>query len=140
MLDDRKMKAIELHMKGMQNPEISKQIGVSRQTVWTWLTTDEEVKSELDRLKRENHLHIKNRIATEADMALDTVVYLALHGHSEKVRGENAQYILDRYDGKPTTKVEQNTKDDKKDNVSADLLEQTVKEVDNETSENPESK
>ena len=47
MLDGRKMRLIEakLQYPNMGNNELAEIVGVSRQSIWNWLTKDEEVKA-----------------------------------------------------------------------------------------------
>lgn len=130
MLDERKIKAIELSMQGIQNPDIAKAIGVSRQTVWNWLNNDEEVKNEVDRLGREisktgerytanKLIHNLNSLQEQAD-APDT---------PQGIKANIRMYLIDRTLGKPTSKVEQSIDQDKE-HVSKDILENEFDEVD----------
>lgn len=136
MLDDRKIKFIELYLKKTDDvtmADIAKDVGVSRTTLWEWLNHDEEVKNEVDRLERQKRILLRHRVANEAGSAFDVIVDLAHNADLEKTKLDAAQYIVNRYDGNPTAKVEQVINKNNDGDLSTDLLEQSVNEVDNKT-------
>lgn len=130
MIDERKMKAIELWTEGKGNTEIAKIVGVSRTTIWTW-SNEEEVKAELNRFEREIKTHAQNRFNNRLDSMVNNAFSLALNSPSDKIRADMTQYCIDRVLGKTTTKVEvQPTGEENK--VSVDILEQEFEEFENE--------
>lgn len=108
MLDGRKMKLIEakLQYPTAKNTELAKMVGVSRQSVWEWLTKDSEVKAELDRrLQAINHaanMHLRS----QTDKLMSAMLDLALDDKTEaRTRNSAMQYLIDRSMGKATEQI-----------------------------------
>jgi DNA invertase Pin-like site-specific DNA recombinase len=61
MLNRKKQKAIELILKGISTVDISKEIAVSRMTLYRWKKEDEEFKQELEEKQEEIRQEMKNK-------------------------------------------------------------------------------
>lgn len=61
MLNRKKQKAIELILKGTSTVDISKEIAVSRMTLYRWKKEDEEFKQELEEKQEEIRHEMKNK-------------------------------------------------------------------------------
>lgn len=127
MLDARKMKLIEckLQYPTAKNKELAQMVGVSRQSIWEWLTKDKDVKAELDRrlqdINRSANLHLRS----QTDKLMASMLDLALDSSTEaRTRNSAMQYLLDRSMGKAT---EQINIDLQENSDSADVL-QSFKE------------
>lgn len=108
MLDARKMKLIEckLQYPTAKNKELAQMVGVSRQSIWEWLTKDKDVKAELDRrlqdINRSANLHLRS----QTDKLMASMLDLALDSSTEaRTRNSAMQYLLDRSMGKATEQI-----------------------------------
>lgn len=108
MLDARKMKLIEckLQYPTAKNKELAQMVGVSRQSIWEWLTKDKDVKAELDRrlqdINRSANLHLRS----QTDKLMASMLDLALDSTTEaRTRNSAMQYLLDRSMGKATEQI-----------------------------------
>ncbi|MBU3171367.1 helix-turn-helix domain-containing protein [Clostridium estertheticum] len=131
MLDDNKLQCIQLIVKGESKTEIAKLIKVSRKTIYNWIE-DEEFKKELSEMREESKNRAKEIINNEAVKAAKIVVDLMQKAKSEKVRYGAASDILDRGLGKATSRMELADSREGEDDISVDVLEQEIKEIDNE--------
>ncbi|MBU3185645.1 helix-turn-helix domain-containing protein [Clostridium estertheticum] len=131
MLDDNKLQCIQLIVKGESKTEIAKLIKVSRKTIYNWIE-DEEFKKELSEMREESKNRAKEIINNEAVKAAKIVVDLMQKAKSEKVRYGAASDILDRGLGKATSRMELADSREGEDDVSVDVLDQEIKEIDNE--------
>lgn len=134
MLDEKKERAITLILSGEAIIDVAKLINVARGTIYNWLDND-EFKDELDRRRQEIATQGNNLILSELNAYVKELKKTALHGKSEKNRLEALQYLIDRVLGKPTAKIEQDNKDDDKDKVNDDILDQELNEADNNSNE-----
>lgn len=108
MLDGRKMRLIEakLQYPTATNTELAKMAGVSRQSVWQWLTKDAEVKAELDRRLRAINQSADLHLRSQTDKLMAAMLDLALDSNTEvRTRNSAMQYLLDRSMGKATEQV-----------------------------------
>lgn len=107
MLDERKIRVIELLIEGILNKtEIAQQIGVCRQTIYEWMEKD-DFKAEFD--KRLNQ--IKTNAAKLFDSKLDAVINewykMMMDDTCEKrTRAKLLVDWVDRSLGKPTSHLE----------------------------------
>ena len=132
MLDERKLKTIELLAQGIHYTDISKQVGVSRQTIYDWLK-DEEFKAELDRWRQEFINCTRSIFAFNAPKAARKIVK-QIDSSNEKIANTASQYVCDATCGKPTTKVEQ-VNDTENKNIDDDILDKELDEVDHNSNE-----
>src|SRR5699024_10279525 len=108
----------------MDKTDIAKKVGISRTTLWTWETNDENFKAEVDRLKREFKTRGQNFIMGKVNTVLSEIDKLALTAESEKVRLDALKFLAEQAIGKATTKLEVETNVNENNvNVTDDLLE-----------------
>lgn len=108
MLDGRKMKLIEakLQYPTAKNTELAKMVGVSRQSVWEWLTKDAEVKAELDRRLQAINQNANMHLRSQTGKLMDSMLDLALDSSTEaRTRNSALQYLLDRSLGRATEQI-----------------------------------
>lgn len=108
MLDGRKMRLIEtkLQYPTATNTELAKMAGVSRQSVWQWLTKDVEVKTELDRRLQAITQNANMHLRSQTDKLMDSMLDLALDSSTEaRTRNSALQYLLDRSLGRATEQI-----------------------------------
>lgn len=108
MLDGRKMRLIEakLQYPTATNTELAKMAGVSRQSVWQWLTKDAEVKAELDRRLQAITQNANMHLRSQTDKLMDSMLDLALDSSTEaRTRNSALQYLLDRSLGRATEQI-----------------------------------
>ena len=109
MLDGRKMRLIEakLQYPNMGNNELAEIVGVSRQSIWNWLTKDEEVKAELDRRLRDINRAANLHLSSQTAKLMDAMLELVLSPNTEqRTRNSALQYLLDRSMGKAAQQID----------------------------------
>lgn len=131
MLDDRQIRVCELIATGMPITEVSKTLSIARSTIYEWKKLD-EFNAEVSRFGQEFIYAAQGRLKCAAKDAADEVIKLLKHGKYEKTRLSAAQDILDRNLGKATTRVEVEDGRKDKDNVTTDVLDDEMNELDNE--------
>lgn len=129
MLDDRQIRVCELIAKGIPITEVSKVSEVARSTIYEWKKL-EEFNAEVSRFGQEFIYAAQGRLKCAAKDAADEVIKLLKNGKYEKTRLSAAQDILDRNLGKATTRMEVEDGRKDKDNVSTDVLESEMDEID----------
>jgi hypothetical protein len=129
VLDERKMKVALMKAQGIEITQISKDVGISRQTVYTWLDSD-DVKAEVLKHGQEFLSQTIQMIGVEGPRNIKALVYLRDHADSEKVRLDAACKLLD----KTVSNATHIEIDDNRDinPVSIDVLEQEINSIDNE--------
>ena len=117
--------------QGIPITEVAKQSNVARSTIYEWKKL-EEFTAEVSRFGQEFIYAAQGRLKFAATLAADEVIKLLKDGKYEKTRLSAAQDILDRNLGKATTRMEVGDSRSDKDNITTDVLDQEVKEFDNE--------
>lgn len=127
-LDERKLEAIELLIKGENISNIATLVGVSRKTIYNWLE-DVEFKAELNALTHDIKQQGKNRITNKLGNYLDEIESIALTGDSEKCRLDALQYLVNRVMGSPVAVNKLETEEDNptNKNVSTEDLREEFK-------------
>lgn len=113
-LDERKQKAIGNIIKGENYSDVAKLSGVSRQALYNWLD-DEEFKAELNRQIQELKTHGEQKMTARLDTYVTEIEKLALTSHSEKVKADCLQYLVNRILGTPAAKQADTVNDSDKD-------------------------
>ena len=131
MLDDRQIRVCELIATGIPITEVAKVSGIARSTIYEWKKL-EEFNAEVSRFGQEFIHAAQGRLKCAAKEAADEVIKLLKHGKYEKTRLSAAQDILDRNLGKATTRVEVDDSRKDKDNVTTDLLDAEMDELERE--------
>lgn len=133
--DEKKEKALELLVANQLNDtEIAKVVGCTRQTIWEWKNkaefTAELTKRVLEKKKR--ILEFGEVILYNSyEIALNKIAYDIEHG-SPRNSLMAAMWWAEKIGGKPTTKVDISNVTENKDTIGADALEQEMNELDSE--------
>lgn len=131
-IDERKEKFITLMLLGLPFTEISKKVGVARQTLYEWIKLP-DVKTEADRRRQEIVKQGNNYILSELRTNIDIVREIANDKDAlSRDRLNASTYLIDRIMGKTTTKIENSDSKGEDDSTPKDILEEEFKEVDNE--------
>lgn len=122
ILDDRQRKAIEMLATGnYELQEIAKEVGVSRQTLWSWRKEPEftaELNTELTALREEAITKLKAKCGP----VMDELLKMALSDKTDaRTKAQCLQYLTNRLYGMPTSSVNMEI-DDKTDAQSTDAL------------------
>lgn len=105
MLNELQMEAVELIAKGHKQIEVATILGVDRKTVGAWQKKD-EFKIELDRIMSKNRKAIELKLSNKGGNYINELEKIAFTGRSEKNRLDALCYLIDHVLGKSTTKVQ----------------------------------
>ncbi|MBU3111989.1 phBC6A51 family helix-turn-helix protein [Clostridium lacusfryxellense] len=130
MLDERQVKCAEMLAIGIGKAEIATIVGISRTTLWSWEKL-KEFQAKLDEFEQEISFQSK-RILKGALINASKVLVEQLKSKNEKIAQGAATDILDRGHGKATSRMELADGREDKDTVTADILDQELKEFDKE--------
>ena len=130
VLDERQIRCVEMVAIGASKTEIAKIVGISRTTLWSWEKL-EEFTAKLDEFEQEISFQSK-RILKGALIDASKVLVKQLDSKNEKIAQGAATDILDRGHGKATSRMELADGREDKDNVSVDVLDKEISEIDNE--------
>lgn len=130
MLDERQIRAVEAKSKGFTITDVAKEAGVSRNTVYEWIKL-EEFKAELSKLEQDFLSSTKQAVISYGPKVVAELKKLATESKSEKVRLDALSKLLDKTMSN-ATKIEVTDGRDDKDNVPVDVLDQELKEFDEE--------
>jgi transposase len=122
MMDETKFNCIEYLCTGMDKTEIARLIGKSRQCIYDWINKDEDFKAELAKALRDRKTQATRQINSKLPQAIDKVWYLIENAQSEKVKSDLLKYWIDREMGTPTSRTEDITDKEDKDNVTQEQL------------------
>lgn len=116
MLDNRKIKAVELLLDGSYTmTEVAEKVGVSRQTFYRWRTQDEEFMNYYEERKDIHEKIIEQKFGEKIDVVSDTLFDIITNEEVENhVRYNAAKYWIDRVYGRPGSTLDLNN------NVSVD--------------------
>lgn len=132
MLSEDKLRAIHMLVENKHTKvSIAKMLGLSRQTLYTWLA-DSEFKAELDRVIHIIQIHGESQIKANLDRYLDNIHRLAHSAESEKTKLDANQYLVDRVLGKTTAKLEVEDKHEGSTQVDDIAITEAIKELENE--------
>lgn len=124
-MEENKLKAIELILKGNTIADVARIVGVNRKTIYNWLD-NKEFKAELDRQTTALKNGIDKKLLSNVEPILDKLLKIALKSNSEKTSLDACIYTLNRIVGTPTNKVadvsESKDNDDDKSKDMEDLL------------------
>lgn len=130
ILDDKKMKAIELLISGENLMNVAKLVGVSRTSLYNWLD-NVEFKAELDRRVQELRNQIDKKLLVNVEPLLDKLIKIALKSKSDKTSLDACIYAINRLAGTPTAKVEDvsNTEDSNNKTVDLEFIKNAIVNV-----------
>ena len=128
MLDERRSKAALMKAQGLNITKISKELGITRKTFYNW-NTKAEFKAEVSRLTQEFLIESFDMVRYLAPSAVRKIAWLMINGDSSKVQLEAAKVLLDKSISN-ATHISVDAGQGDIDNVSADVLEEEMQEVD----------
>lgn len=100
ILTDQQNEAIKLYIEGETKTDIAKQVGVSRTTMYNWMSNEEfktAINNGLSNIKTEADF----KITTKIPLYIEELSKLALTSKNEKIKSDACQYLVDRVLGKP---------------------------------------
>lgn len=127
MLDERKEQAITLLLMGNGPTDVSKKVGVSRTTIYSWIK-DNEFKAEFEDRHREIVSNGNAYVVANVQSHLEVLHGLAMSTTDKRTAAQCAMYLVDRALGKVPNKIETVTED--KNSISDDILEKELAEFD----------
>lgn len=127
-LDDRKLKAIDLIIKGENISKVAEIVGVNRATIYNWMN-DKNFKAELSRQTTELKSQIDKKLLTNIEPLLEKLVKIALKSKSDKTALDACIYAINRIVGTPTARTQDVASTNiNKDPVDIDSLLSEIKE------------
>lgn len=116
MLNEKQIKSINLLISGeYQIQEIAEAVGVSRQTLHTWRTENEEYKEEYEKRLQETTKALSQKFNERLDTAIESLYDIITNPDvATRERKDACIYWINRVMGTPTNKTEM--LDDNKDN------------------------
>ncbi|QSQ09780.1 hypothetical protein H0A61_02161 [Koleobacter methoxysyntrophicus] len=128
MLDDRKLKCIELLALGTETKtDIAKIVGVSRQAIYDWLD-DAEFKAELDRRLQQRKVWGEKKLESMITKAVDRIWEEIETTDNSRVRAELLKYIVDRALGRVPMKADVTVSPGTQDNQERETFYQMLEE------------
>lgn len=119
MLTEKKLESARLQAEGHKIIDISKKIGVSRQSISAW-QKDNEYQDAIKSIQQDMITNARTRLVKKTDRYIDELENIALNSDSEKTRLSALTYLLDQSLGKATSYKEVNVTEDKKKTLSWD--------------------
>jgi len=129
MLDERKENAITFLLTGAGPTEVSKKVGVSRTTIYSWIK-DDEFKAEFNTRHKEIVSNGNAYVLANVQSHLEVLHELAMSTTDKRTAAQCAMYLVDRALGKVPNKVETIAED--KEHVPFDVLDAEMEKWDNE--------
>lgn len=125
MLTEKKLESAKLQAEGHKIVDISKKIGISRQSISKW-QKDSEYQDAVNSMKKEILDNARTRLVKKTDKYLDELENIALNSDNEKTKLSALTYLLDQSLGKATSYKEVKVDEDKKETLSWDDMGKVV--------------
>lgn len=106
MLNQQRLKAIELLVSGENISDTAKMVGVTRATIYQWKEQD-EFKAEMERQINFLKSGIERKLLGNVNPFLDELCKIALRSESDKTRLDAITYCINRLVGTPTKMVQE---------------------------------
>lgn len=119
-LGEKHYRCMEMIIEGNKITEIAKLLGASRQSIYNWLD-DDEFKAELNKQRQEIKKQGQDKILSKFDIYLNKIHDIALNSPSDNVKLNALEFLVEHVLGKATSKIEQTTKEDTKNNKQEDI-------------------
>lgn len=130
VLDVVHKQAIAYMLEGKNYSDIARLCHVSRASIYNWVK-DKEFKAELDKQRYDLKNDINRKIASRADLYIEQMHRIATTAKSDKERRAACEYLLDRFLGKSTTKVETDNKGNDSDTNKVVDIEAMLENIEN---------
>lgn len=114
-LNEKQENFVNMYCQGETITAISKEIGVSRKTLYSWLEKD-NVKKAIRNKKKQLKAQLDDKLLEKANSIVQGLVDIALNGESEQNRLKAQMYVLNKLTGMPTSKTVIETDEEKTDN------------------------
>ena len=108
MLDQQRLKAIELLVAGETISNTAELVGVTRSTIYKWKEQD-DFKYEMERQISFLKSGIERKLLANVNTFLDELCKIALKSESDKTRLDAITYCINRLVGTPTQMVQEQT-------------------------------
>lgn len=125
MLTEKKLESAKLQAEGHKIVDISKKIGISRQSISKW-QKDSEYQDAVNSMKKEILDNARTRLVKKTDRYLDELENIALNSDNDKTKLSALTYLLDQSLGKATSYKEVKVDEDKKETLSWDDMGKVV--------------
>lgn len=125
MLTEKKLESARLQAEGHKIIDISKKIGISRQSISAW-QKDSEYQDAIKSIQKDMITNARHRLVKKTDSYLDELEKIALNSDNEKTKLSALTYLLDQSLGKATGYKEINVAEDKKESLSWDDMGKVV--------------
>lgn len=127
-----------LAVGGIEKQDIAKQVGVSRTTLYNWLTKNEDFKAEVASLKREFRNFGNELIESKLVDAVDGYWNLIKQSNNDMVAAKGYEFFIERSLGKLTNNLTLTTEVNNMKPVDEDILDQEYKKFEQEMLEESE--
>lgn len=104
IITEKHYNAIRMILEGSNMTDVAKSCGISRTTLYNWMD-DKNFKAELDKAEQGIKADLNRNIGSKAKTCIEEMFNLAINSPSDKVRHDSLAYIIDRYLGRPTSKI-----------------------------------
>lgn len=125
MLTKDQEKMITMLIEGERITDIARKIGVSRQTIYSWMNKD-DAKAELDQRRQDIKTQGNAYILKDVQTYIDEVKRIAKSSTDQRVKFSANKYLIDRTLGVPTATGEEDV-NETSDNVNENELEEQLK-------------
>lgn len=125
MLTKDQEKMITMLIEGERITDIARKIGVSRQTIYSWMNKD-DAKAELDQRRQDIKTQGNAYILKDVQTYIDEVKRIAKSSTDQRVKFSANKYLIDRTLGVPTATGDEDM-DNNSDNVNENELEEQLK-------------
>lgn len=129
MLTKDQEKMITMLIEGERITDIAKKIGVSRQTIYSWMNKD-DAKAELDQRRQDIKTQGNAYILKDVQTYIDEVKRIAKDSTDQRVKFSANKYLIDRTLGVPTATGDEDM-DNNSDSVNENELEEQLKKFKN---------
>lgn len=133
MLDEKKTQAITLLLSGKNKSEVAGIVGISRQTLYTWLE-NQEVIDEMQKMRDELIQAGNEKLTSRLNTYLDELHNLAMTSTDKRTKATCLMYLTDRILGKASTNIEKPAVEDNE--IDDDILDKEINEVNAEEKNN----
>lgn len=120
-LNEKQETFVNMYCKGESITAISKEIEVSRKTLYTWLDKD-NIKKAIRNKKKQLKAELDDKLLEQATSIVNGLVDIALNGESEQNRLKAQIYVLNKLTGMPTSKTVIETEEESNSELSWDNI------------------
>lgn len=119
MLTEKQLRGAYLMAEGMNISEISREINISRTSIYAWKEKDEFI-TELNRLVQKNKSEANRQLTSNLGKYISELEKIAFNSKNEKTKSQALMYLIDRCLGKSATKVDANISEEQQEEINWD--------------------